>query len=303
MALYNTQAFVAAAQSPLLQPYSSDFTAPSLQAFHHRSTRQQAPSAENRLLWTDAAGFAIAAAAIGTVVSSRRRFQRRKFKSVTCQRVAAQESVEESAKETVEVESDGCIRSFLLGDLVEETKEEQKDEEKEEKDEEPEEQQEQAVKAVKAVKAVEEEQAVKAVKAVEEVPLKKEVPQKSQEPSANSTKGRSFLRNIWSGLGDIMKKGKRATEERETEEREKAQAKAALLGPETPRWKTLLDLFSSVDKNGDGLLSKEELRQFLEENGQDLNSTVIDKMIADTDIDGDGKINITEFIKKMQDWS
>eukprot|EP00933_Yihiella_yeosuensis_P081733 TRINITY_DN9541_c0_g1_i1.p1 TRINITY_DN9541_c0_g1~~TRINITY_DN9541_c0_g1_i1.p1 ORF type:complete len:289 (-),score=78.67 TRINITY_DN9541_c0_g1_i1:89-955(-) len=288
MALYNTQAFVAAAQSPLLQPYSSDFTAPSLQAFHHRSTRQQAPSAENRLLWTDAAGFAIAAAAIGTVVSSRRRFQRRKFKSVTCQRVAAQESVEESAKETVEVESDGCIRSFLLGDLVEETKEEQKDEEKEEKDEEPEEQQEQAVKAVKAV---------------EEVPLKKEVPQKSQEPSANSTKGRSFLRNIWSGLGDIMKKGKRATEERETEEREKAQAKAALLGPETPRWKTLLDLFSSVDKNGDGLLSKEELRQFLEENGQDLNSTVIDKMIADTDIDGDGKINITEFIKKMQDWS
>ena len=56
-------------------------------------------------------------------------------------------------------------------------------------------------------------------------------------------------------------------------------------------------IFRSLDKNGDGHLSKEEIFEGYEENfGIPINEEDVDKMFKNIDIDGNGTIDYTEFV-------
>mmetsp|Transcript_20430 Transcript_20430/g.36644 ORF Transcript_20430/g.36644 Transcript_20430/m.36644 type:complete len:217 (-) Transcript_20430:115-765(-) len=63
----------------------------------------------------------------------------------------------------------------------------------------------------------------------------------------------------------------------------------------------LLDLFASIDKNGDGNISNEELREALAKaNVKDLSDDKVDEMVKKADINGDGQINCAEFVRLMK---
>ena len=54
-----------------------------------------------------------------------------------------------------------------------------------------------------------------------------------------------------------------------------------------------------LDTNGDGLISEEELRLTMTNLGEALTEAEVRHMIAEADMDGDGKINFAEFSRLM----
>ncbi|CAN6309590.1 unnamed protein product [Urochloa humidicola] len=60
------------------------------------------------------------------------------------------------------------------------------------------------------------------------------------------------------------------------------------------------EAFAFFDKNGDGLITIEELRVVLESLGQNNTTCELQCMIAEVDADGDGAINFSEFLKLME---
>jgi len=52
-----------------------------------------------------------------------------------------------------------------------------------------------------------------------------------------------------------------------------------------------------MDVNGDGIVTKEELRTSLKGLGEEISDEVVNEMIAIADENGDGKVDIEEFIK------
>lgn len=61
--------------------------------------------------------------------------------------------------------------------------------------------------------------------------------------------------------------------------------------------KKLINIFKSLDKNGDGVLSKEEIQEGFEKNfGQSINQEQIDKMFEAVDLDNSGFIDCSEFV-------
>ena len=52
-------------------------------------------------------------------------------------------------------------------------------------------------------------------------------------------------------------------------------------------------------QDGNGYISRQELRQVMLNIGEKLLDTEIDYLINDIDIDGDGQINYEEYVKKV----
>ena len=55
--------------------------------------------------------------------------------------------------------------------------------------------------------------------------------------------------------------------------------------------------FTVMDANGDGVVTKDELKTLLKGLGEDVTDDVVDEMIKIADTDGDGKIQFEEFVK------
>ena len=61
-----------------------------------------------------------------------------------------------------------------------------------------------------------------------------------------------------------------------------------------------LETFKIFDKNNDGQITQDELKQLLNNIGQKPSDSEIQDMINEIDIDGDGKINFDNFITLMK---
>lgn len=54
--------------------------------------------------------------------------------------------------------------------------------------------------------------------------------------------------------------------------------------------------FQAMDANGDGFVSKDELKSMLSSLGEPVDDAVVDEMIAVADTNGDGKVDFNEFV-------
>ena len=59
----------------------------------------------------------------------------------------------------------------------------------------------------------------------------------------------------------------------------------------------LKQAFAAMDTNGDGQVTKEELKSLLSQLGEAVDDSVIDEMIKIADVNGDGKVDFNEFVK------
>ena len=59
----------------------------------------------------------------------------------------------------------------------------------------------------------------------------------------------------------------------------------------------LKQAFGAMDTNGDGQVTKEELKSLLSQLGEAVDDAVIDEMIKIADVNGDGKVDFNEFVK------
>ena len=57
--------------------------------------------------------------------------------------------------------------------------------------------------------------------------------------------------------------------------------------------------FKVFDRDGDGLITEDELHITMNNIGEPMNENEVKAMIAEADLDGDGKINFKEFQKLM----
>ena len=57
--------------------------------------------------------------------------------------------------------------------------------------------------------------------------------------------------------------------------------------------------FNVFDRDGDGLITEDELHITMNNIGEPMNENEVKAMIAEADLDGDGKINFKEFQKLM----
>ena len=68
---------------------------------------------------------------------------------------------------------------------------------------------------------------------------------------------------------------------------------------ETNRVSELQEAFRLFDKDGNGLISFEELRHVMKNLGENLTDSEIGEMMNEADSDGDRQINYDEFVKMM----
>lgn len=62
----------------------------------------------------------------------------------------------------------------------------------------------------------------------------------------------------------------------------------------------LLHVFKLFDKDGNGLITKEELKEGLNKLGERMSEQDILELVEAADIDGDGNINFEEFVGLMK---
>ena len=58
--------------------------------------------------------------------------------------------------------------------------------------------------------------------------------------------------------------------------------------------------FQQMDANGDGFVTKDELKTMLSSLGEPVEDSVVDEMMAVADINGDGKVDFNEFVAASQ---
>merc|ERR1712066_483230 len=59
------------------------------------------------------------------------------------------------------------------------------------------------------------------------------------------------------------------------------------------------EAFNDLDKNGNGVMSAEELRGFIANFGKNLTDSEVEEMIHAADINGDSQMQFEEFVRKM----
>jgi calmodulin len=57
--------------------------------------------------------------------------------------------------------------------------------------------------------------------------------------------------------------------------------------------------FNNLDKDGNGVISAQELREVLAALGDQLSDEDVNEIIRDVDTDGDGQVNYEEFLAHM----
>ena len=55
-----------------------------------------------------------------------------------------------------------------------------------------------------------------------------------------------------------------------------------------------------MDSNGDGFVTKDELKTMLSSLGDAVEDSVVDEMMAVADLNGDGKVDFNEFVAAAQ---
>ena len=60
------------------------------------------------------------------------------------------------------------------------------------------------------------------------------------------------------------------------------------------------EAFKVFDKDGNGVIDKEELRSVMANLGERLTDEEIEQMIKEADLDGDGVVNLEEFMIMMK---
>jgi len=60
--------------------------------------------------------------------------------------------------------------------------------------------------------------------------------------------------------------------------------------------------FSAMDSNGDGFVTKDELKTMLSSLGEPVEDSVINEMINVADTNGDGKVDFNEFVAAASQW-
>merc|ERR1712183_131483 len=68
----------------------------------------------------------------------------------------------------------------------------------------------------------------------------------------------------------------------------------------TDKQRELMDAFKTFDRNSDGFIIKSEFQKVMKKHGEKMTSKEIDKMLRESDIDKDGKINYVEFVKMVR---
>lgn len=68
---------------------------------------------------------------------------------------------------------------------------------------------------------------------------------------------------------------------------------------ETDTEEELIEAFQVFDREGNGLITAQELRHVMTNLGEKLSAEEADEMIREADVDGDGQINYEEFVKMM----
>ena len=77
------------------------------------------------------------------------------------------------------------------------------------------------------------------------------------------------------------------------------QMMARKLGTESNEADELVAAFKVFDKNGDGCISKMELKQVMAQLGENLTDEQLNDMMKEADVNGDGGIDFEEFKKMM----
>jgi len=62
----------------------------------------------------------------------------------------------------------------------------------------------------------------------------------------------------------------------------------------------MVEAFVEFDKDGNGFISREELQGVLAKFGERHSDAEVEAMIAEIDVDGDGLVNYSEFVKMMK---
>ena len=58
----------------------------------------------------------------------------------------------------------------------------------------------------------------------------------------------------------------------------------------------LIEMFEVFDRDGDGLLSKDEIKNVFNSINEEINDEILEEFIKEADLDNDGKINFKEFV-------
>ena len=61
----------------------------------------------------------------------------------------------------------------------------------------------------------------------------------------------------------------------------------------------LIEMFEVFDRNGDGLLSKDEIKNLFDSINEEISDEILEEFIKEADLDNDGKINFQEFVNLL----